>query len=497
MHTFRNMPIKLKLMVIIMATTSAALLLSGVGIVILDSILFRSYLNLDLSALSRIIADNSTAAIAFDDPQAAVETLSALRARTHIVAACIYRKDGTTLATYARPGAGQGCRAPDARDEIRFNATDLTVSRPILLKDRLIGILAMVYDLDEIKDRRRIYGAGILGILVASNLIAFVLSSKLRTVISTPILELVHATTAVSKTRDYSVRAQKLSGDELGALVDAFNEMLAGIESRDDRLKEALLDREEALTEAQSARDSLQRSNGELARSNEDLERFAFVASHDLQDPLRMITVYSQLLVKSYPPELDNQARMFVNNIAGGTKRMRELLADLLAYTEIGSRPDTPVEVVDLNVVIENVRQILKASSDDTGAEVTAGRLPSLTGYEAHFISLFQNLIGNAIKYRSERSPRIDISVQEAPGELRFAVADNGIGIDSEYHQTIFGAFKRLHGNKIPGTGIGLAICQRVVERYGGQIWVESNVGQGATFLFTLPARLVRPEERE
>jgi signal transduction histidine kinase len=494
MHTFRNMPIRLKLMVIIMAATSAALLLSGVGIVISDSILFRGYLLRDLSALTSIIADNSTAALAFDDPESAGEMLTALRAKPHIVAACIYRKDGTTLATYARAGAGQACPSPDVRDEARFTSTGLAVSRPILLKDRLIGTLAVVYDLDEIRDRRILYGANIIGILLASSLIAFILSSRLRTVISTPILELVHATTEVSETKDYSVRAQKHSSDELGVLVDAFNGMLAGIELRDDRLKEALLAREEALKEAQSARDSLQRSNEELARSNEDLGRFAFVASHDLQDPLRMITVYSQLLVKSYPPELDSQASAFVNNIVGGTKRMRELLADLLAYTEIGARPDTPAEVLDLNVVIEKVRQNLKASIDDSGAEITAGRLPSLSGYEAHFISLFQNLIGNALKYRSQNSPRIHISVQEAAGQLRFAVADNGIGVDPEYHQTIFGAFKRLHGNKIPGTGIGLAICQRVVERYGGQIWVESRVGQGATFLFTLPAHLERME---
>ncbi len=143
--------------------------------------------------------------------------------------------------------------------------------------------------------------------------------------------------------------------------------------------------------------------------------------------------------------------------------------------------------MVDLNAVIENVRQNLKASIDESGAQITSDRLPQLRAYRAHFEPLFQNLIGNAIKYRSAQPLRIHISVQEVEGELRFTVSDNGIGIDPEYHKQIFEVFRRLHGRKIPGTGVGLAICQRVVERYGGRIWVESEAGQGAAFLFTLP----------
>jgi light-regulated signal transduction histidine kinase (bacteriophytochrome) len=200
-----------------------------------------------------------------------------------------------------------------------------------------------------------------------------------------------------------------------------------------------------------------------------------------------MITAYSQLLIKSYPGQFDSEASIFVGNIVDGTTRMRDLLADLLVYTEIRSRDEQPLEVVDLNVVVENVRQNLKASMDESGAVVTSDRLPVLRAYAAHFQPLFQNLIGNAIKYRSAQPPRVHVSVQEADGELRFSVSDNGMGIDPEYHKRIFEVFRRLHGRKIPGSGVGLAICQRVVERYGGRIWVESQAGQGATFLFTAP----------
>jgi PAS domain S-box-containing protein len=231
----------------------------------------------------------------------------------------------------------------------------------------------------------------------------------------------------------------------------------------------------------------LRRSNESLERSNEDLERFAFVASHDLQEPLRTITTYAQLLARESPGQPESDAATFVYNIVDATKRMRQLLADLLTYSQLGARRDYPVEAVDLNFVLESVKQNLKVAIDESGAVITADRLPTLAASAAHVIPLFQNLIANAIKYRSEQLPRIHISVQETDGQLRFAVTDNGIGIEPEYHERIFEVFKRLHGRKIPGTGVGLAICQRVVERYGGRIWVESQAGQGATFLFTLP----------
>lgn len=205
-----------------------------------------------------------------------------------------------------------------------------------------------------------------------------------------------------------------------------------------------------------------------------------------------MISVYSQLLLKAHSGEFDRQAQMYVDNIVGSTKRMRELLADLLAYAEIGARVDEPLEAVDLNAVVEKVLQNLQASIDETDALITVDRLPTLCAFHGHFIPLFQNLIGNSIKYRSERPPCIDISFEKSASQLRFAVVDNGIGIAPEYHQKIFGAFKRLHGKDIEGTGIGLAICQRVVERYGGRIWVESKAGQGSKFIFTLPQEMLQ-----
>ena len=166
---------------------------------------------------------------------------------------------------------------------------------------------------------------------------------------------------------------------------------------------------------------------------------------------------------------------------------MRDLLLDLLTYMEIATVPDKPAGAVDLNALLENVKQNLRVSIEESGAVIMSPFLPTVNANEAHLTSLFQNLISNSIKYRSEQSPSIRVTVESDDREYRFGIADNGIGIQPEYHGKIFAAFKRLHGNNISGTGVGLAICQRVVERYGGRIWVQSELGKGATFLFTLP----------
>ena len=206
------------------------------GIVASDSILFRQYLQRDLSALSRIVAENSTAALAFNDPRTATETLAALRARPHLVTACIYRPDGTILARYSRQDAPSVCPPLRVQEELQFGSSDLTVSRAIVLSGRRIGTLMMVYDLEEIAERMRIYSATVLAVLLFSSLIAFLISAKLDGLIATPVSRLVRATTSVSETSDYSIRAQKFSGDEFGTyLVDRFNGNAMGWHSESGR----------------------------------------------------------------------------------------------------------------------------------------------------------------------------------------------------------------------------------------------------------------------
>jgi len=231
----------------------------------------------------------------------------------------------------------------------------------------------------------------------------------------------------------------------------------------------------------------LLRSNEALRQSNEDLNQFAYAASHDLQEPLRMVALYSQLLQRKYGGNLDGDADQFISYVVGGAKRMELLLKDLLAFSQSGSASEGPPSAVNCEQVVERVLLNLQASIEQSSATVTCGPLPTVQAHEIQLLQLLQNLVGNAIKYRSAEPPKIHVTAQRRESDWMFSVQDNGIGIEPEYAQQVFGIFKRLHGQDYPGTGIGLAICQRIVERYGGRIWVEPNVGEGSLFCFTLP----------
>ena len=493
---FRDLPIRLKLRFLFIVTTVIALLLAGIGIVAADSFMFYRYLERDLGTFVTIIGDNSTGVLAFDDPAAANEILSALRARSHVEVGCLWRADGTSLAKWTRPGFKGVCPPAQISGEdgqVRLNGGVLVASRRISLAGRSLGALVLQYDLGEIPERIVLYGVTVLVALLLACIATILLSARLRALIGQPILELADTARSVSHSRDYSIRAAKNSSDELGTLADALNQMMEGIQARDNVLQTALRDQRDALARLARANADLKRSNADLARSNSDLERFAFVASHDLQEPLRMITAYSELLVAEYFAADAARPNEFVRYIVGGTQRMRELLADLLTYTEIAGSEVDPAEPVNLNEVIKNVRQTLSIAIAETGAEIVAEELPTVEAHEGRMGSLFQNLIANGIKYRGPLPPRIHISVEEQDGWLTFAVRDNGIGIQPEYFQKIFVAFQRLHGKEVPGTGIGLAICHRVVERYGGRIWVDSEAGSGSVFRFTLPRSIARP----
>ncbi len=234
--------------------------------------------------------------------------------------------------------------------------------------------------------------------------------------------------------------------------------------------------------------DEQKRVEGELRRANQDLEQFAYSASHDLQEPLRSIRIYGELLERRYAHKLEGQASDFLAFLLTGASRMEMLVRDLLAYTQV-TRVEDPSEDTDANAVLAATVADLEGAIAESGAAVTSDRLPVVRVHPTHLRQLFQNLIGNAIKYRSrERAPVVHVSAERANGAWIFSVRDNGIGINPQYKDHIFGIFKRLHNSdEYSGTGIGLAICQRIVERYHGRIWVESGSGQGSTFFFAIP----------
>ncbi len=272
---------------------------------------------------------------------------------------------------------------------------------------------------------------------------------------------------------------------EIGELALTFDEMAATLERRVAELQRAEAELK-ALNEDLEKR-VLDRTM-ELKRSNEDLEQFAYVASHDLQEPLRMITNYLQLLRQRYKDKLDASADDFIGFALDGSKRMHQLIHDLLTYSRVGTHGKEFVRT-DCAQALANALANLRVAIEESRAEITHDPLPTVRGDEVQLTQLFQNLIGNAVKFRGEAAPRIHIGVQRTGTEWEVSVRDNGIGIAPEDFQRIFIVFQRLHSReKYPGTGIGLSVCKKIVERHGGRIWVESKPGHGTTFYFTLPA---------
>jgi PAS domain S-box-containing protein len=233
--------------------------------------------------------------------------------------------------------------------------------------------------------------------------------------------------------------------------------------------------------------EELSRKAAELARSNADLEQFASVASHDLQEPLRMVTAYTQLLGERYRGRLDADADKFIGYASEGAQRMQVLIQDLLAFSRV-SRNAVSGASVDCNAVMQGVLQTLSSAIEESGAVVTWETLPAIWADRTQMAQVFQNLVGNAIKFRRQERPVISVQAEKTELHWLFRVSDNGIGIASECAEQIFVAFQRLHArSEYPGNGIGLAICKKIVERCGGRIWVESQPGSGSTFKFTMP----------
>jgi signal transduction histidine kinase len=272
--------------------------------------------------------------------------------------------------------------------------------------------------------------------------------------------------------------------DEIGELSRTFDQMT-------EKLTETLVSRDELMgeiAERKRVESELRKTLVELERSNAELEQFAYVASHDLQEPLRMVSSYTQLLERRYKDKLDGDAHDFINFAVDGAKRMQQLIDDLLTYSRVGTR-GKPMKPADSQSVLNATIANLSVAIQESGAVVTYDPLPLVMADEIQLVQLFQNLIGNAIKFHGDKPPRVHVSAKQNGNRWVFSVKDNGIGIDPQYFERIFLIFQRLHREEYPGTGTGLAIAKRIVERHGGQIWIESQPGKGSTFYFTMPMK--------
>jgi len=515
MRLLRDVSLKGKLMVIIMLTSSVALLLACAAFVLYEGILFRRDIVGDLTVKAEVIGSQSTAAVKFKDPKAATEILEKLKAEKRIVAACIFGRDGQVLAKYERPDIAGAFSPPEPRyNGHSFQRGCVELFREIVDNQHNLGSVYLKSDLLELNTRLQHYAKIVGVVLLVSISVAWLLSFLLQRVVSQPILHLAKTTRVVSAEKNYALRAVKQSQDELGELIDGFNEMLAQIQARDaelerarehleQRVQERTRELQQEVAERKQAEERLRATAVRLERSNRELQDFAYVASHDLQEPLRKAQAFGDRLKVACGKSLGAEGRDYLERMQAAAKRMQILIDDLLAFSRVTTKA-SPFELVDLNKIAREVLADLEVRIQQSGGEVVLGGLPALEADPLQMRQLFQNLLGNALKFHQEAKPPVvkvharvlnQPSPGAAPGSTedefcRITVEDNGIGFDEKYLDRIFILFQRLHGRSAyEGTGIGLAICRKIADRHGGSITANSSPGEGSTFVVTLPLR--------
>jgi signal transduction histidine kinase len=293
----------------------------------------------------------------------------------------------------------------------------------------------------------------------------------------------------------YSIRHPTLVSAPMVVLVSVLISRMAGARQKlreanarlDERVRHRTAELETVNRSLREREAQLVAQAEKLSESNADLEQFAYFASHDLQEPLRMISVYTELLEHNHKSQFDEESAMCAQMVRDSVRRLEVLVRDLLMYSRAIHGDRTEPSEIDSGEALLVATTNLQSQIEVEGAEIITGDLPKLHAYPVHLIQIFQNLIGNALKYRGTEPPRIIVAATRSPNEWIFSVKDNGIGISTDYHDKIFIPFKRLHGQQYPGSGVGLAICRRIVERLGGRIWVDSELGHGATFYFSVP----------
>jgi signal transduction histidine kinase len=471
-------------------TTTVVIVLAGTPFAVYEVVNYRRTSMSSLSGLGDIVASNSTAALAFSNPVDANEVLSALRARPHVVAAALYNDRGQLFASY--PEVLPADSFPDAPGEIGVvaNGPFIVAHRPVLQSNgRRLGTLLIKADTEQIAERMRLYGYMAAGMLALSLLAGYVVAGRLQGRISAPILDLANTARAIAERNDYSVRAKKLAHAEIGLLTDAFNQMLDQIERQARQVRETSEQLDVALRHDNAM---LERRVNErtiaLEAANEELRAFSYSVAHDLRAPLRAMHGFSQALLEDCKDSVDEMAQEYARRIAAAAQRMDELTRDLLAYSQVG-RSELVLTSVDLGSVVNEATRQLEADITSRNARVTVHEpLPRAIAHPPALVQSIANLISNGLKFVDEgKTPAIDIRAETLNGVARLWVEDNGIGIAPAYHQRVFTVFERLHtGSRYAGTGIGLAIVRKAIERMGGSVGVESDAGAGSRFWIEL-----------
>jgi signal transduction histidine kinase len=496
----RSSSIARRLAVMSLLVSGLVLLITASSFVAYQFWAYRRSAHADLSVRARVLAANSTAALAFADEAAARELLAALRADPSIVAAVLFDVTGAHFATYMSAERAEPLPATPEADGYRFEGGRLIGYQPVAEADGpRLGTLYVASDAGAVREALTLSAAVGVVVTALSLLAALGLSNVLQRRITQPILALSKTATAFSSTNDYSVRAPTAEqGGEIGELTRAFNQMLARIEEQARDLeagKEELAGYANELEqrvarrtgELEHSNEALRRNAAELTVANKELDAFAYSVSHDLRAPLRSIDGFSQVLLDDYAGVLDDQGQHFLGRVRAASQRMGALIDDMLNLSRI-TRMEMNPQPIDLSAMAAEVATELRAAHPDR--DVAFRVEPDVAGEgDARLLRVvLHNLIGNGWKYTGKcTEPRVEFGARSENGARVYFVRDNGAGFDMRYADKLFGEFQRLHAqDEFEGTGVGLATARRIVNRHGGRIWAESAVGEGATFYFTL-----------
>lgn len=623
----KDTPIQRKLMNVILLTCAVVLSIMCAAYIILEYLTSREAIEKQVSTLGAVIASNSSAALAFDSPEDAAEILNGLKAEKNIVAACIYDNNGNIFTTYTIDPKKYKFPASPGEAGYKIYEGFLIGFEPVKQADFFLGTLFLQYDLNPLYAQLRYYTLIGIALISGSLFIAFLLSRLLQRTISQPILSLEKTAKIISEKKDYSVRAHQYGKDELGALTNAFNQMLDQIQKQNkeitqfnQNLEQKVSERTTELqtanvilkqqkdfvetvinssvslivvydkylryvminnraeeyfplpkddligknflevfpqlqdkkphtdlkcalngefihnpsfkslisnryfenfviplkdggnniygvltiahdiTEIMESNEKLENVNAELRKSNRDLEQFAYVASHDLQEPLRKIQIFTQLLKENADDK--DAIEKYQEKIYTSANRMQLLIQDVLNFSRISKSEEAFIDT-DLNQVMETLKSDFEFLINEKKAKINYSKMPVVKGLPLQLSQLFSNLLSNSLKY-NKRQPVIDITCQKvthdelkdipyqlngASSYYHFKFKDNGIGFESQYNEQIFSIFKRLHGKQdYSGTGIGLALCKKIVENHHGVIYAEGKPGVGSVFHVIIPA---------